>query len=315
MNSNTKIIILIAAIVAIFALALGSFTCVEPTEVGVVKTTGSISGTIPRGNGYTFKIPFIQSVTIIPLDPQKDDFTYEVGDDGAITKDMQTVGVSTSIIYVYNEDEAENFVRNYTESSLESFFKSNMKTSLKVVIGKYSIYDLTKETDKIAEEVKKLMEKKCAKFPITIQDVNISNWDWTDDFDNQIKETMIKTQKEKTAKADVEIERAINEKKVVSAQAQLQADSATYRNALNKAENELEISKKKAEALIVAAEAEAKAITAKNKAIAANYAIQQSAWKHEETMARLEKWNGKMPGADANTITPNFSGINLSKVE
>lgn len=315
MNSNTKIIILIAAIVAIFALALGSFTCVEPTEVGVVKTTGSISGTIPRGNGYTFKIPFIQSITTIPLDPQKDDFTYEVGDDGAITKDMQTVGVSTSIIYVFNEDEAENFVRNYTKSSMESFFKSNMKTSLKIVIGKYSIYDLTKETDKIAEEVKKLMEKKCAKFPITIQDVNISNWDWTGDFDNQIKETMIKTQKEKTAKADVEIERAVNEKKVVAAQAQLQADSATYRNALNKAQNELEIAKKKAEALIVAAEAEAKAITAKNKAIAANYAIQQSAWRHEETMARLEKWNGKMPGADANTITPNFSGINLSKVE
>ncbi|MBR6892623.1 MAG: prohibitin family protein [Bacteroidaceae bacterium] len=315
MNTNTKIIILIAAIVAIFALALGSFTCVEPTEVGVVKTKGSISGTIPRGNGYTFKIPFIQSITTIPLDPQKDDFTYEVGDDGAITKDMQTVGVSTSIIYVFNEDEAENFVRNYTRSSMESFFKSNMKTSLKVVIGKYSIYDLTKETDKIAEEVKKLMEKKCAKFPITIQDVNISNWDWTGDFDNQIKETMIKTQKEKTAKADVEIEKANNEKKVVAARAQLQADSATYLNALNKAQNELEIAKKKAEAVVVAAKAEAEAMIAKNKAIAANYAIQQSAWKHEETMARLEKWNGKMPGADANTITPNFSGINMSKVE
>lgn len=315
MNSNTKIIILIAAIVGIFALALGSFTCVEPTEVGVVKTTGSISGTIPRGNGYTLKIPFIQSITTIPLDPQKDDFTYEVGDDGAITKDMQTVGVSTSIIYVFNEDEAEDFVRNYTTSSLESFFKSNMKASLKVVIGKYSIYDLTKETDKIAEEVKKLMEKKCAKFPITIQDVNISNWDWTGDFDNQIKETMIKTQKEKTAKADVEIEKANNEKKVVAARAQLQADSATYLNALNKAQNELEIAKKKAEAVVVAAKAEAEAMIAKNKAIAANYAIQQSAWRHEETMARLKKWNGKFPGADANTITPNFSGINLSKVE
>lgn len=88
MNSNTKIIILIAAIVAIFGLALGSFTCVEPTEVGVVKTAGSISGTIPRGNGYTLKIPFIQSITTIELAPQKDDFTYEVGDDGAITKDM-----------------------------------------------------------------------------------------------------------------------------------------------------------------------------------------------------------------------------------
>lgn len=65
MNTNTKIIILIAAIVAIFGLALGSFTCVEPTEVGVVKTAGSISGTVPRGNGYTFKIPFIQSITTI----------------------------------------------------------------------------------------------------------------------------------------------------------------------------------------------------------------------------------------------------------
>ena len=130
-----------------------------------------------------------------------------------------------------------------------------------------------------------------------------------------IKETMIKTQKEKTAKADVEIEKANNEKKVVAARAQLQADSATYLNALNKAQNELEIAKKKAAAVVVAAEAEAKAMIAKNKAIAANYAIQQSAWRHEETMARLEKWNGKFPGAEANTITPNFSGINMSKVE
>ena len=315
MNKNTKIIILIAGIAFFLLALLGSFTNVEPNEVAVVKTAGKISGTIERGNGLTFKVPFLQSITSIELSPQKDDFVYEVGDDGAITKDMQTVGVSTSIIYVYNEKKAEDFVRNYTKSSLENFFKSNMKTSLKVVIGKYSIYDLTKETDRISDEVKKLMEKKCANMPITIQDVNITNWDWTDDFDNQIKETMIKTQKEKTAKADVEIERAVNEKKVVAQQAQLRADSATYRNALNKAENELEIAKKNAEALIVAANAEAKAITAKNKAIAANYAIQQSAWKHEETMARLEKWNGKMPGADANTITPNFSGINLSKVE
>ena len=213
MNGNTKIIIIIAAIVLFLLALLGSFTNVEPNEVAVVKTAGKISGTIERGNGLTFKVPFLQSITSIELSPQKDDFVYEVGDDGAITKDMQTVGVSTSIIYVYNEKQAEDFVRNYTKSSLENFFKSNMKTSLKVVIGKYSIYDLTKETDRISDEVKKLMEKKCANMPITIQDVNITNWDWTDDFDNQIKETMIKTQKEKTAKADVEIERAVNEKK------------------------------------------------------------------------------------------------------
>ena len=81
MNSNTKIIILIAAIVAIFAFALGSFTVVEPNEVAVVKTAGKISGTIPRGNGYTFKVPLIQSVTTIELSPQKEDFTYTVGDE------------------------------------------------------------------------------------------------------------------------------------------------------------------------------------------------------------------------------------------
>lgn len=315
MNSNIKSIGIVALIVVILGSALFSFTNVEPNEVAVVKTFGKISGTIPRGNGLTFKVPFAQSVTTIPLAPQKDDFKYEVGDDGAITRDMQTVGVATSIIYIYNEDEAEKFIRDYDEKSLENFFKSNMKATLKVVIGKYSIYDLTKETDKISDEVKRMMEAKCAKMPITIQEVNISNWDWTDDFDNQIKETMIKTQKEKTAKADVEIEKALNEKKVVASRAQLQADSATYQNELNKANNELEIAKKNAQAIVLTAEAEAKAMIAKNKAIAANYAIQQSAWKHEETMARLEKWNGKFPGSEANTITPNFSGINMSKVE
>ena len=119
--SKLKEIGLIGLIIIIIAAALCSFTNVEPNEVAVVKTFGKISGTIPRGNGLTFKVPFAQSVTTISLVPQKEDFIYEVGDDGAITRDMQTVGVATSIIYAYNEDEAEKFIRDYDEKSLENF--------------------------------------------------------------------------------------------------------------------------------------------------------------------------------------------------
>ncbi len=280
-----------AIIIALIIVVLNCFSVVSPNEVGVIKTLGKITGTVPRGNGITFKAPFIQSITKLNLAPQKEDFTFTVGQDGAISKDMQTVGVNCSIFYIYNENGAVDYVTNYTENSLNNFFRSNTKTALKTVIGKYSIYDLTGATNEISAEIKNLLSEKCSKMPITISDVNVSNWDWSEDFDKQIKETMNRTQQEKTAKADVAIAEAQAQKQVAEAKAKLEAE------------------KLNAEAVKVAAEADAEAMRTKNAAIQATLSIQRESWEHEETMKRLEKWNGIEPGSNATEliVTPQYS--------
>lgn len=287
---------LVVLIMSFMALFMNScWTVVEPDEVVVIKNMGQISDVYERGSGFHGVLPW-ETTTSIPLTPQQLELTFTVGDDGAITKDMQTIGMNVSVVYNFREDQAVNYVKSYSRSSLENLFQTNVKSTIKEVIGKYSIYDLTSQTESISKQVWDEMNKKCANMPIVITQLNVNNWSWSESFDKQIQETMKRTQMEKTAKADVAIAEAAAQKQVKEAEAKKQAD-------LLKADAELEVAKKKAEAAKVAADADLYVKTKMAQQITTN----ERQWKHEETMAFLEKWNGKMPGADATT---NVGGHN-----
>ena len=71
------------------------------------------------------------------------------------------------------------------------------------------------------------------------------------------------------------------EQKVKEAEAEAQAAEFNKRAAIAKAEGEAE-----------AAKIEADATAYKNLKVAQNLSVMQAQWKHEEEMARLEKWDG-----------------------
>lgn len=215
------------AIIGMIALivVLGTYTVVEPNEIVVIKKLGKIDRVIPRNSGVCGKFPFIETAIDIKLTPQQMNMAFSVGDDGAITKDMQTIGMQVAIVYNFKSDEASarNYVENYTSSSLENLFQTNVKSTIKEVIGKYSIYELTANTDQISKQVWNEMNSKCVKLPLEITQLNVNNWDWSSEFDKQIQETMKRTQMEKTAKADVAIAEASAQKQVKEAEAKKQA--------------------------------------------------------------------------------------------
>lgn len=283
-------------------VVFGSFTVVEPNETAVVKNFGKIDRIIPRNSGVCGKLPFFESVVCIKLTPQQMNMQFSVGDDGAITRDMQTIGMQVAIVYNFKSDEASvrNYVENYTSSSLEDLFQTNLRSTIKEVIGKYSIYELTSNTDRISKQVWDDMNTKCSKLPLEITQLNVNNWDWSGDFDKQIQETMKRTQMEKTAKADVAIAEATAQKQVKEAEAKKQA-------ALLTAEANLEVTKKNAEAQKIKADAD---LYTKTK-IAQQLSTNERQWKHDEVMLFLNKWNGKMPGADATT---NVGGASNSSM-
>lgn len=101
---------------------------------------------------------------------------------------------------------------------------------------------------------------------------------------------------EKTAKADVAIAEASAQKQVKEAEAKKQA-------ALLTAEANLEVTKKNAEAQKVKADADYYEKTKISQALVTN----EKQWRHDEAMLFLQKWNGKMPGADATTNVGNSS--------
>ncbi len=283
MKSYTKPLI-ITAIIAVVAvvLFLSSFTVVAPNERGVIVELGQVKEGVIQP-GVKMHMPFISQVRKFRLEPKTYEVAFSVGSDGAITKDMQTVGATVAVRYMYDENRIMDIVtRYYSDNIIQSAMKDNVKASLKETTGKYSIYELVEQQNKITGEVADAMLARMADYPIAISQTTITNWDWSDDFDRQIKETANRTQQVRQAEQEANIAAAQAQKLVKEAEAKKQAAELDAQAAVAKAQGEADAEKIKADA---------QAYT--NQKIAENYNVMRAQWDYEIQLERAKRWNGK----------------------
>lgn len=283
MKSYTKPLI-ITAIIAVVAvvLFLSSFTVVAPNERGVIVELGQVKEGVIQP-GVKLHMPFISQVRKFRLEPKTYEVAFSVGSDGAITKDMQTVGATVAVRYMYDENRIMDIVtRYYSDNIIQSAMKDNVKASLKETTGKYSIYELVEQQNKITNEVADAMLARMADYPIAISQTTITNWDWSDDFDRQIKETANRTQQVRQAEQEANIAAAQAQKLVKEAEAKKQAAELDAQAAVARAQGEADAEKIKADA---------QAYT--NQKIAENYNVMRAQWDYEIQLERAKRWNGK----------------------
>lgn len=273
---------IIAAIAIFIALVTGINSCsiVKQRERGVEYVFGKVKGDVIKP-GLKFHAPFIANVAKYSIAPKTFEATFAVGKDGAITRDMQTVGTTVNVKYAYDESRIMDIATRYGDSVIESAMKSNIIASVKEVVGGYSIYELVEKQPEVTSRVSESILARMVDYPIAISQTTITNWDWSDDFDRQIKETANRTQQVKQAEQEANIAAANAQKLVKEAEAKKQAIQLEAEAALIKAQNEAK-----------AKQAEADGIAYYNAKIAQNMTIQQQQWKHEEQMAYYDKWNG-----------------------
>ena len=271
---------------------INSCSIVQQRERGVKYVFGKVEGNVIQP-GLIFHAPFVAKIKKYSIAPKTYEVTFSVNNGGAITKDMQTVGTSVTVKYAYDESRIMDIATRYGDSVVESAMKSNIIASVKEVVGQYSIYELVEKQAEVTEKVAKSILARMHDYPITISQTTITNWDWSDDFDRQIKETANRTQQVKQAEQEANIAAANAQKLVREAEAKKQAMQLDAEAQLIKAENEAKAKK-----------AEADGIAYYNAKVAQNMAVQQQQWKHEEQMAYYDKWNG--------TLVPQYVPLTAS---
>ena len=103
MSKFEKVLIGLGAIIVFIVLmCVNMCTVIDPNERGVNITLGEIKGETLE-NGIHFHAPFISKIRTFRLEPKTYTTTFSVGNDGAITKDMQTVGATVTVRYMYDE--------------------------------------------------------------------------------------------------------------------------------------------------------------------------------------------------------------------
>ena len=279
---NKKNFIIIGAVIIAMIISSKSCTVVQQRERGVRYTFGKVEGDVIQP-GIVLHTPFITEIKNYSIAPKTFETTFPVGQAGAITKDMQTVGTTVNVKYAYDESRIMDIAMRYGDSVVESAMKSNIIASVKEVVGQYSIYELVEKQPEVTEKVSTSILNRMKDYPITISQTTITNWDWSDDFDRQIKETANRTQQVKQAEQEANIAAANAQKLVKEAEAKKQAMQLEAEAQLIKAQNEAK-----------AKQAEADGIAYYNAKVAQNMTVQLQQWKHEEQMSYYEKWNGTL---------------------
>ena len=278
-----KKLITAGSIVAlVFIVIINSCSVISPNERGIQVTLGQVEGDVIQP-GMKFHAPFITQIRKFRLEPKTYEVSFSCGSDGAITKDMQTVGSTVAVRYVYDEKRIMDIVTRYqNDAIIQGAMRDNVKASLKETVGQYSIYDLVEKQNEVTTKVAQAMLTRMADYPIDISQTTITNWDWSDDFDKQIKETANRAQEVKKAEQDL---------KLAEQQAQKQVKEAEAKKAA--AEQEAEAELIKAQKAAEAKRVEADALAYYNAKVAQNYQVEIRLKELEIQLERAQRWDGR----------------------
>ena len=296
---NTKRIVLAIVCVVLLILGLFSYDIIEPDERGVSVTLGEISCDEPLEPGIVTHLPFVTKIERFSVVPMTYEVTFSVGDDGAITKDMQTVGSTVVVRYNYDEKRILEIVKKYRKSSIiEDAMRDCIKASLKEITGKYSIYDLIANQQDITQQLSNVVLRRMQdNYPILINSTTITNFDWADDFDRMIKETANRTQQVKQAEQEANVAAAQAQKKVREAEAERQAAEEFAKAEVLRAQGEADAQKIRADAQAYEAQK-----------IMANMNAMRAQWEYNVNLERAKRWDGKeVP--DAAYVVPGTGAV------
>ena len=276
-----KLIIGAICFFLVLLLIFNSVSIVHQRERGINYTFGKVKGGVLEP-GMVFHAPFISHIKRYSIAPKTYEVQFSIGHDAATTKDLQSVATTIAVKYCYDESRIMEIATKYGDSVVESAMRIKILSSVKSVIGTYTIYELVEKKPEIQSKVGKLIVDELSEYPIVISTVDITNFDWSDTFDKMIEETNTRTQQVKTATQEAEIAAAQAQKLVKKAEAEKQAAELNAKAMIAKAQGEAEAKK-------IVADAEAY----QARKIAENQQAFQKQWDYEINLERAKRWNGK----------------------
>lgn len=265
----------IIAVVVILLIIVGVGSCfkvVPAGSTGVVVTLGKVSDNV-LSEGIHFKAPFVQSIEIISNKIEKQEVDAE-----AVSKDLQAISSEIAVNYRVALDSSARIFKNIGRNYSDVVLLPAVQESMKSVSAKYTAEDLIAKRAQVSKEIKETLESKVSEYGITIEKLNIINFDFSQEFNSAIEAKQIAEQNLLKTKTE-------QEQQIVIAEAE---------------------AKKK----IIAAQAEADAITAKAEAQAkANQLLTKSLNDTLVEYEKIQKWDGKLPTVTGGNAIVDIGGI------
>jgi prohibitin 2 len=208
-----------AIIVAVLLLILASCSgkVVDPGHRGVMITLGKVSPT-PLEEGLHFMIPLLQHIN------QMDIRTLRWADKTqSYTKDVQQADVSFTLTYSLDPRYTVEMYRTVGDDWSQKLIGQVVFEELKRELGQHEAVPLISTRDQAARAIETGVRAKLAPLHILVSGLQITNIDYTTEFENSVESKVIAQQKaieEQNRTAQIEQQA---KQKVISAEAEAES--------------------------------------------------------------------------------------------
>lgn len=205
-NGNLNVFkIGVHAISALFILVilLGSFGTVGAGERGVKTRFSAVVGTVDQG--LYFKLPFIEKVNIVNV--QTKTVTYEREDPlYSASKDLQDVKIATVLNYRLDPTKAETIYQQYrnTDQYEAQVIRPAVRDTIKAVASQFTAEELVTKRAQFTDEASKVLSERLADKFVTIERVNVTNFEFSPAFTQAIESKVTAVQNAEAAKNKLE---------------------------------------------------------------------------------------------------------------
>lgn len=267
--SMGKAIGTIAVLVALIIVLASSVIVIPAGHTGVKVTLGRVSENVLQ-EGLHFKIPFVQ--TVVKVDNRIVKLEVETE---AFSRDLQTITTIVAVNYRISKDMSYSIYKEVGNNFEDVLITPAVNEVLKAVTAQYTASELVSSRSEVSVMLNDLLREKLEARGIYIEDLNIINWEFSEEYIAAIEAKQVAEQNLIRTQTEQE-ERIV----IAEAAAQMQIIEA---NAA-------------AEAAIIAANAAAEVeLIAANAQAEANEIVAASLTPEVLDYLALQIWNGQLP--------------------
>ena len=223
----TLIFTWIIALILLFTFTWSIFT-IEPGQVGIVKRLWNLDDNI-RESGVNFKLPFIDTAIKMDIRNRKIEWKSQ-----SASQDLQIVTSTIAINYSIDRNRVVDLYSTvWREFDIENvLIQPVIEESIKSATAKFNASDLITKRDEVRELITVKLEDKLTQRGLIINDVNIINFKFSEEFDKAIEQKVKAEQEALKAEKDLErvkfeAQQQIEQSKAEAEKIRIQAEAIT----------------------------------------------------------------------------------------
>ncbi len=216
----TKVLICVVITLMVVITLTQSFKTIKSGEVGLKVRFGKIVNS-KLNEGLNLKVPFIEKIVSVNIKVQKNELNVE-----GSTKDMQIVNTTVAVNYRVDGTKADSLYKEVGNEYEEVILDPAIKEAIKTAIAQYNSEEIIVKRSEVSASCLQKISEKTSKYGIVIEDVNLTDFSFSEEYTNAIERKQV-------AEQELERARLESEKKLVEANAAKEANDLLNKTLTN----------------------------------------------------------------------------------